>query len=160
MTRKELLKNLYIIALDTPEVDNLQIQFTPFDINYTRQANIADIQIVGRNDNLHHYISGQTEVSMTLDFYSIEPGGADAKEKAKWLESMMYSEGDRAPSRLKIVFGSLFKDEIWILRSCSVTYSVFQPSNDFLPRYAICDITLVRDTVLDLTSSKIRDQIF
>lgn len=160
MSARQFFSDLYVVAIDTPEVERLQIQYTPLEISYARKANVANIAIVGRNEDLHHYVSGSTSLSLSLDFFAIEADKEDAKRKIKWLESMLYSDGSRPPSRLKIVFGRLFKDEIWILTDMSVKYSVFEPGNGFLPRYAVADLNFVRDTDLDLSSSKIRNQVY
>jgi len=159
-SRKDLLKDLFLIALDLPNVENLPLQYTPMEIAYSRTANIADINIVGRNDNLHHYVSGSTSLDFSVDFYSVEEGRTDVKKKIKWLESMTYAEGESPPSRLKIVFGDLFKDEIWILRSVNANYSLFQPADNFMPVACVVALSFVRDTQINLTSSEIRDQIY
>ncbi len=156
--RKKYLKELYILALDSPEVEALQIQYNPSELNYSRDSKIQDIAIVGRNDDLHQYTGGSTSLSFDLSFFSQETTRQDVKAKIKWLESQMYSEGDRAPSRLKLVFGQMFRDEIWILRSMSVKYSVFEPASGWLPLYATASLTLVRDTETDLNASDIRNQ--
>lgn len=157
---KQFFSDLYLIAIDTPDVERLQIQYTPLEISYGRKANVANIAIVGRNEDLHHYVSGSTSMSLSLDFYAIEADKEDAKRKIKWLESMLYSDEGRPPSRLKVVFGQLFRDEIWILTDLSVKYSVFEPASGFLPRYAVADLSFVRDTDFDLSSTKIRNQIY
>ena len=157
---KSLLKELYILAIDTPEVERLQLQYNPTTISYNRSAQITNVGIVGRNDQLHHYVTGETTVSFDLDFYSLEKARTDVKTKIKWLESLAYSGGDRPPSRVKLVLGELFRDEIWILRSVNVTYSVFEAATKWLPLYATASLSFVRDTEDDLTSDDIRTQSF
>ena len=157
---RKYFSDLYIVAIDSPDVERLAIQYTPLEISYNRKANVAAVAIVGRNEDLHQYTGGSTSMSLSLDFFAIEADRSDAKRKIKWLESMLYSDENRAPSRLKIVFGQLFRDEIWILTDISVKYSVFEPANGFLPRYAVADCNFVRDTEFDLTGGKIRNQIY
>lgn len=160
MSRKTLLKQLYLVAIDTPEIERLQFQYSPRDIKYDRNAQVTDIGIVGRNDNLHQYVTGSTTLRFDLDFYSLEASRQDVKRKIKWLESQLYSEGERPPSRIKIIFGDLFKDEIWIMTVCSATYSNFEPVSGWLPLYATASLTFVRDTEFDLTATDIRTQSF
>lgn len=157
---RTFLKELYILAIDTPEVQRLQVQYNPSEINYSRSAQITNIGIVGRNDQLHHYVTGETTVSFDLDFYSQVKDRTDVKANIKWLESLAYSGGGRPPSRVKLVLGDLFRDEIWILKSVNVKYSVFEPASKWLPLYATASLSLVRDTEDDLTSEDIRTQAF
>lgn len=158
--RKTYIKELYILAIDSPEVEALQIQYNPRQITYNRSAKVQDIAIIGRNDDLHQFTGGSTTVSFDLDFYSQEASRQDVKAKMKWLESQLYSEGERAPSRLKLVFGELFKDEIFILKSLNISYSVFEPASNWLPLYATASLSFVRDTETDLTATDIRTQTF
>jgi len=152
------LNQLYFIAIDTPEVDHLPIQYTPETIDYEREANISEIAIIGRNNGLNQYVGGSTKLSFELMFFSTEAGRQDVKRKVKWLESQTYSGGDRPPSRLKIVFGDLFKDEIWVLQSVGASYSVFDLDNNAMPTYANVSLSFIRDTDIDLTASDIRNQ--
>jgi len=157
MARKELLSQLYIVAIDLPQVETLAFQYTPDKINYERTANVSNVAIVGRNNDLHHFVGGSTSLSFAMDFYSLESNRMDVKRKIKWLESMTYSERQRPPSRLKIVFGDLFKDEIWILTSVGVEYDVPDLSAGALPLYAIASLNFVRDTERDIYGDDIRN---
>ena len=157
--RKTYLSQLFFVAIDTPEVSQLQLQYSPQTISYNREADVQDIAIVGRNDKLHQYTSGTTSVSFEVDFYSQQANRQDVKDKIKWLESQLYSSENRAPSRILIVFGDLFSEnDIWILKSCAVTYSNFEPATGWLPLYAKASLSFVRDTEQDLFAGDIISQ--
>ena len=158
--RKTYLKDLFFVAIDTPEIEQLQLQYSPPSISYSREADIQDIAIVGRNDKLHQYTSGTTNLSFEVDFYSQQADRQDVKAKVKWLESQLYSSENRAPSRILIVFGDLFKDEVWIMKSCSVTYTNLEPATGWLPLYAKASLSFVRDTEQDLFATNIINQNF
>lgn len=149
-------KQLYILAIDNPELERLEVQYMPKLVNYKRNANIQRVDIVGRNDKLNQYKGGDTSISLTLDFFAVEQGFEDAKRKINWLKSMTYSNEDAPPSRIKLIFGDLFDNEIWILKSVGVKYSSFQPANGWLPRHASASLSFVLDTNFDLFAEQIR----
>ncbi len=157
--RKRALQDLYIIAIDSPDVNFLQIQYSPFTINYSRQAKVQSLAIVGRNSDVHQYTGGATKLSLSLDFYATDNLRLSAKESIKWLESMQYSNEDAPPSRLKLNFGNLFQDEIWILQTMNATYSVFEAAFGWMPRYATANISLIRDESTNLFANNIRKEI-
>jgi hypothetical protein len=154
---KELL---YLVAIDTPDLQRLQIQFVPMVINYKRSSKIQDIAIVGRNDDLRQWTGGNTTLDFVLDFYATSDLGNDAVQKARWLESMTYSDDQKPPSRIKIVFGDLFGDQIWVLADVTIDYTVFQPANNWLPRYAKANLSFKLDTPTNLTATKVRNGIY
>ena len=156
-SQKELL---YFLAIDTPNVERLKVQYMPKAISYSRSANIQRVDIVGRNDKLNQYKGGDTSLSFSLDFYAIEEGFEDAKRNINWLKSMTYSNQDAPPSRIKIVLGDVFDNEVWVLKSVGVKYSNFQPANGWLPRYATAKLSFVLDTSFDLFAEQIRNGNF
>ena len=158
--RTNLKKLLYIVAIDSPEVERLQIQYAPMEIFEGREARINNIPIVGRNEDLKQFSGGSSTLSFALTFFAVEQGFEDAKRNVQWLKSMTYKDGDRPPSRLKIVFGDLFKDELWVLNKVDVTYSVFQPASGWLPRYATADLAFSKIDDVDKTASQIRNWTF
>lgn len=154
--RQQLLKNLYIIALDTPDVPFLQLQYTPLGINISRSAKLQATAVVGRNEPLHQWTGGETQLSFTIDFFAQRADNSDVKEKVDWLLSMTYSGQETPPSRLVINMGKLFEGTTWILKDCNPNYSVFELTKDFLPRMVSVACTFVRQIDNNQFSNEIR----
>src|SRR5690606_14511421 len=83
---------LYFIALTT--LDRLDIQFVPDEINISRNPTIASIQVIGRNNPIYHYISGETTLNLQLDFHAMHENRQDVINKCRWLEHLAYADGN------------------------------------------------------------------
>lgn len=151
-----MVRDLFIVAIDEPQLNRLRLQYMPMQVQWQRSAKFDAIAIIGRNEDLHHYSGGQTQVSMSIDFYANDPDATNAKASINFLESLQYSAQDRAPSRVQLIMGRMFEGTLWLLQSMSVTYSVFEPNKQWLPRYAVAQCTFIRDTERDLFSNDIR----
>ena len=146
---------LYFIALET--LDRLDIQFVPPEIKINRNPNIASVQVVGRNNPIYHYISGDTNMNLQLDFHAAQEDRTDVLKKCKWLEHLAYNDGyDQEPQRVKLVFGDVFKDEIWIVKKVSYSLSQFNKPNGFMPQQAIVDVELGLDPTVNLGWEDVR----
>lgn len=152
------IENLYIVAIDEPTLTRLPVQYTPPTIEYKREGRFDAVAIVGRNEDLRHYSGGSTSLSMSLDFYAANENKKSAMQAVAFLESLVYSESERPPSRVKIIFGDLFPNSVWVLVSASVSLSQFEKNSNWLPRYATIQCSFVRDTAIDLTAREIRQQ--
>lgn len=146
---------LYFIALDT--LDRLDIQFVPENLTINRNPNIASIQVVGRNNPIYHYISGDTNMNLELDFHSADENREDVLKKCKWLEHLAYNDGyAKEPQRVKLVFGDIFKDELWVIKKVSYVLSQFNKQKGFLPQQAIVSIELGLDPTNNLGWEDVR----
>ena len=135
---------LYFVALTT--LDRLDIQFVP-ELNLGRQANIAKIQIIGRNEPLHQFTGGESTLTFQLDFYAKDEDRLDVIKKVRWLESLTYNDGYKRPAqKVKLVFGDLFTSEIWVVNNVTTKLSNFNREKGFLPQQAYVDISLMLDT--------------
>lgn len=132
---------LYFIAVDT--LDRLEIQFVPQELNYQRKPNIGEIQIIGRNTLKFHNLGAQAELPLTLDFYATEEDRMDVINKCRWLEHLCISDGNKKPpQRVKLIWGDLFKDQVWVVKSVSYKLGNFNREKGFLPQQAYCDVLL------------------
>jgi len=148
---------LYIVAIDDPNVARLQVQYMPLQIQYNRKATVKNLPVIGRNEDLKQFSGGNTDLNFSLTFYAVDVDGNDAMQKAKWLESMTYRDTSKPPSRLKIIFGDVFKDDIWVLKTCNETMRVFQPANNWMPRYITLQLQLTKVENIDKVASQIRN---
>lgn len=145
---------LYFIALRSNE--RLEIQFTPESVTVNRNANYSDIAVVGRNIPQMHYVGGTETVSLKLDFFASQENRRDVKNKCNWLKSLAYRDTSRPPEKVKLVFGALFSDDVWVVKSVNVVYSLFNKVYDFLPQQAYVDITLALNPRTDISSAKVK----
>ncbi|CAB4185202.1 hypothetical protein UFOVP1492_101 [uncultured Caudovirales phage] len=136
---------LYFIALAT--LERLEIQFYPPELDFTNSLNIATVNIVGRNTPEYHYLSGESQLSMALDFYAMDGSVQDVIAKCLWLKALAMNDGDRRPAQqVKLVWGSLFPPNAkWIIRKFDYKLSLFDPANGNLPKQAYAQLTLALD---------------
>lgn len=135
---------IYLIALSS--LERLDIQFVPDVLPITRTANIAEIAVVGRNTPQHHYTGGTEGIELKLDFFASEENRQDVRKKCNWLRSLCYSDGNKKPpEKVKLVWGDLFRDEEFVVRSVKVEYSLFNREFGFLPQQAYVNIALSFD---------------
>ena len=139
-------QRLYFILVSSPE-SRLYIQFVPPELNIQRNSSVQAVQIVGRNNPLYQYTAGEKLLSFQLDFYADEESKMDVINNCKWLEALTYNEGySKPPERVKLVWGDLFQDELWIVKTVNYKLSLFDKEKGFLPRQAYVDISLALDS--------------
>lgn len=134
---------MYIVAMRSKET--LELQYVPFDYDYKRTANHASFDVIGRNLPRVQYTGGSTELSMTVEFTSIQDDRKDVIKNCTWLESLATSDGyDKPQERVMLVFGDLFRKCEWVISSCSIKYSNVHESTDYRPAEASVKLTLKR----------------
>lgn len=145
---------LYFIALDS--LDRLEIQFVP-KIELNRRTNMANIQIIGRNNPKYQYLSGENTMNLQLDFHATKEDRTDVINKCRWLEHLTFNDGyRRPPQKVKLVFGNLFRNEVWIVKNVSCKLDNFHRESGFLPQQAYVEVTLALDPETNLTWEDVR----
>ena len=135
---------IYILELSTME--RLEMQFVPDTVTDNRAASYGEVQVVGRNNPHYHFGGGSDTLSFTIDFHVSEENRADVVRKCRWLKSLAYADGSsKAPPRVKLIFGDLYRDDEWIVTSVSTNYSLFDTNNNMMPKQAYVDISLSLD---------------
>lgn len=148
----------YIIALST--LERIAIQFTPNEIAPQRTANYAEIQVVARNNPLQHFVSGSDTMTFELDFFANKENSQDVRERVNWLKALTRTQSRKqAPERIKLVFGDLFKDEVWIVNSVSPKFSLFDKENGFLPKQAYVSLALTLDPDSNIYAEDVRGRV-
>lgn len=146
-------KRLCFVLVTEPD-KRLYIQFIPTNVSIQRNSSTQTVQIVGRNNPLYQYTAGEKLLSMTLDFYSEEEEREDVIKRCHWLEGLTYNDGyDKPPERVRLVWGDLYQDEIWTVKSVNYSLSNFHKGWGFLPQQAYVDITLALDVDKDVVKS-------
>lgn len=146
---------MYIVAMKSKET--LELQYIPFDYDYKRTVNHASFDVIGRNLPRVQYTGGSTELSMTVEFTSVEPDRKDVIRNCTWLESLAYTDGyDKPQERVMLVMGDLFRKCEWVVSSCNIKYSNVHPSLDYRPAEATVSLTLKRVADYNTTYEDIR----
>lgn len=139
----------YFVGLTT--LEKLEIQFVPPDIKLNRNPNIASVQIVGKNTPSYHYLGGETTINMQLDFFANDDDRQDVLRSCKWLEALCYNDGfNEPPEKVKLVFGKMFRDEIWTVKKVSCQFQMFSKPHGYVPQQAYVDIELGLDPTFNL----------
>lgn len=135
----------YFIAVKS--LERLEIQFVPDEIGITRNSDTQSVQVVGRNNPFYHYTAGETLMNLELDFCAEREDRADVLEKCKWMEGLAYNNDyPDPPEQVKLVFGDVFKDEIWVVKNVNYSMTNFDKVYGFLPTQAKVTVTLALDT--------------
>lgn len=146
---------LYIIALGS--LERLEMQFVPLKLSLNRSADIEELKVVGRNNPIHHYTSGSDRLNFELDFYSIAENRDDVITKVNWLQSLAYNDGYALPpERVKVVFGDVFRDEVWVVKSVQADLSLFNKNHAYLPQQAYVKLQLMLDPDRNLRLNDIK----
>jgi len=145
---------LYIITEKT--LEKLEIQFIPPSIEIQRNANYSVIQIVGRNTPQYQFLGGETRMPLTLDFYADDDARRDVELKCKWLEALCAYDGKKPVQRVKLIFGDLFKEEMWVVQSVKYSFKLFDRVYGFRPRLGTAELSLGLDPTTNLTWADIR----
>lgn len=147
---------LYFVSVKDTN-DRLEIQFVPPDLSISRNPSIQTIDIVGRNNPLYQYSGGATELAFELDFFAQEESREDVIKRCRWLESFTFNDGyENPPSQVKLVYGQLFRDEVWIVKSVKYKLSLFNKVKGYLPQQAYVSVVLALDPKSNLKIEDVR----
>lgn len=137
---------LFLTALTS--LEKVEMQYVPNEMTLDRTANVADIFIVGRNNPVHQYTSGNTELTFELDFHAEDSDRADVLRKVRMIQSWASNDGYSKPAELiRVSFGDVFKaDEVWVLKRAPAKFSGFSRKHGFKPTQAYMSLQLALDT--------------
>ena len=146
---------LYFIGLRT--LERVIIQFVPDKLSLSRGANVSGLNVIGRNNPIYHFTGGETLLDFDLDFHAEAQDRQDVITKVKWLEALCYSDGrEYPPEKIKLVFGSIFRDEEWSVVSVKYDLSLFDKQFGFLPRQANVKVTLKLDPTRNIRLNDVK----
>ncbi len=138
------MQKLYIAEL-SPNGESLEIDYLPKEVSFNRTATVATIEVAGKNNSPIQWTGGDTSANITIGLYSNEEGRQDVLRKVDWLQSLTYSDSKGVVPRVILVYGKLFKDYVFIVKSVSPTFEHF---NSYVqaPIQAKVSIELLVDT--------------
>jgi hypothetical protein len=125
--------------------ERLELQYLPTEVNFTREASIANIEVAGRNDPIAQWTGGSTKLNFSFTFYSNEEGRQDVLRKVNWLKSLTYKDRNGVVSAIRLIYGNMFRDYVWLMQSVQVKYDVIS-SHHKAPFRAEVSISLVAET--------------
>ena len=138
-------KELFIVETAEP-FSKLEIQFVPGQVKNTREARLQNIHVIGRNDDLLHYVGGAETLSLELDFYAQDSDMADVFKAVNWLKSLTMNNGNAGKFRnVKLIFGDLFKYQVWAIKKVDSTMSHLSQEHKWLPLRAKVSLQLMLD---------------
>lgn len=147
---------LAIVELQEP-YDRLFLQFVPYDISNPRDVSLQSYVVVGRNNEKFFYSSGSDTLSMNLDFHSSDETAQDVDKAIRFLKSLTINDGAKNGYRnVKLIWGDLFKDDIWILTKVDPKMQYFDAKNGWLPLRAEVSVTFKLDPKNNLTIRDVR----
>lgn len=156
-TRTVFDNELALVVLFPESYVTIGFQFVPDSLKYSRNADFNEVKIVSRNTPKYQYNGGSTSVSFRLDFYAEQEDRQDVIDRCRAIEALTYSDGyDNPNPRVRLVWGALFRDEVWIVKTVNYELLEFKPNANFLPQQAYLDITLLRIADNNLKWSEVR----
>ncbi|WP_338761855.1 hypothetical protein WAF17_16405 [Bernardetia sp. ABR2-2B] len=137
--------SIYILELAEP-FGRLELQEVPKEISKQRTGNYAAIDVPGRNNPLHHYTGGSDNFSMSCQFVYDGSGEDTVLRDINWLESLMANDSYNAPTRrVKVIFGNLFANKTYIVKSVDSKFTDFDNKNGWRSRRAEVTISFALD---------------
>jgi hypothetical protein len=148
--------SLYLVELQEP-FETLALQFVPDEISKNRQGNFEAVLPTGRNTPVFQYTGGNDDLSLVLMFYADDAQRENVLQKVAWLESLANSDGYNAPARrIKIVFGKVFREEKWVVKTVATKLLDFAHLYGYAPMRAEVSLSLSLATDSNLTFKDIR----
>jgi energy-coupling factor transporter ATP-binding protein EcfA2 len=142
-----------ILNIENPS-DRIEVRFTPKNIFHARRTETDSVAISGQNNPSYHYSGGFDELSVELDLHSMTDK-EEAIRKAKWLQSMAMADRGKKP-RVKLVYGKMFRSEVWQVLSVDANYSLFDPTAGNVPKQAYVNVTFGLYTAKNLRRADVR----
>ncbi len=157
LTRTVKDDELAFVVLLPDNYITMGFQFVPDKLVYNRKADFQSIKVITRNTPKYQYTGGSTTLSLKLDIYAETKSRQDVIERCRALESLTYTNGYKeAIPHIRLVWGALFRDEVWVVQSVNYELSLFKPDFDFMPQQAYVNITLLRVSENNLTWNDIK----
>lgn len=147
---------LFIVELSKP-FEQMKIQFMPEELNWSRTASISSAVVVGRNNPYYQLTGGEDKLALKLDLYAEQENRQDVIDRVHWLQSLTMNNGYAGPVRnIKLVWGDLFKREVWVVLDVRAQLSQFMPQAGMLPQQAYVELSLALDPKKNRTIADVR----
>lgn len=132
---------IYIVNLTT--LERVEAQYCPLQVTGTRTAKLAEIGIPARNNPQYQFVGGAEEISIRLDFTAEDTTREEVIKKINFLRAFTFADGRTKPAPFaKIVWGDMFKNDRFIIKSVAYDFNLFNQDFNFNPDLGICTLTL------------------
>lgn len=154
MTKAEI----YIVNMETGE--KVRVMFVPLLLEWESTSNLAPIATLGRNNPFYHYTGGEDKLSFELDWLATDKAKTAAINACNKLKSWSKNNSyKKPPPRIKLIFGTLFSNHIFLIADASYNMAMFQGTHRMLPAQCYQTIELVKITSYNETHKDISDYI-
>lgn len=131
--------------VDLVTLHKLWFQNIPATIKNNTEPTWVALMSPGRNLPFYQFSGAEKSLNFTLSWYANHPSHADVIAKCKWLEALSLADAyDDQPHPIKFIFGELYKDSKWIVKSAGYEISHYDRVQAMFPRLATQEVTLVR----------------
>lgn len=137
----------YFIEADTDSPGKLSFQFNPEQFRDEGGANYADHRPQGSSHPRKQFVGGKgRKIQFQLRIYGSK-NGMTCKQQVDWIRSLAYPDTQtdniphRAPNRVFVNFGGLYRGLLVVVSDVSVTWSNHMDSR-LNPIEATVDVTL------------------
>ena len=139
--------------IDTESAARITFDINPESFEDSKDTEFAEIQIPGMSHPRLQFANGNKR---TLSFTVFIHYGVtdDVPAAIKLLQSWLYPIYDgghlkQAPSRLLLVFGDTWPDELWVMQSCNITRKRFDKELNCIFAEAAIELAEYIDTSRD-----------
>lgn len=144
----------YIVDLEDPTFQ-LSLQSVPESLTITATPKFEEVEIPCRSDPKFLWYTARQSMQFPIEYIICqgeeEERNPAVKNALLWLLSLKFGQ------RIKIVFGDMFVDDIWVVTGISSTTSLFQASKGYLPRRTQVTLSLALDPELSQVPDDFRN---
>jgi hypothetical protein len=111
--------------------ESLELDYVPPSINISREASIAQIEVVGRNTGRVQWTGGNTTASMQVALYAPHGDRLKLVRQVNWLQSLTYKPRNGVVKPVLIVLhegSGMFDKYAFLVKSAKSTFSDFRNS--------------------------------
>lgn len=145
---------VYIVNLETRE--SIKLHFIPKEIEWEAKSNVATIASIARNNPFYHFTGGEDIINLELDWHAYDVERTSAIDAAIKLKSWTRNDGyRRGLPRLKLIFGKLFENHVFIATGAPYIMSMFQMPKGMMPAQVTQKLTLKKVTLSNDTRKTI-----
>ena len=143
--------------VDVVTRERLEFQYNPDEITDEKSTDFATIKVPGMSHPRYQYVAGEARrIAFKITFFK-----GPVREKAAWLQSLLYPEHAKtmlrnAPHKVLFFFGDLYPGVLCIVRQVRVRYFHMFDGSNLLPQHAEVDLTLEEIVAKSVGYDKVR----
>lgn len=150
--RSNITENLGALV-DSESAARITFDINPDTFEDTKSNELAEVPIPGMSHPRLQFTNGSSR-TLSFTIYLHYGTTSDVPKAIRTLQSWLYPEYDgghlkRAPSRLLLVFGDTWPDELWVMRTCNITRKQFDKQLNCTFAEASIELTEYIDTSRD-----------